>query len=294
MRRVLSTLLALSALAYLVAAQEAEQLASNEPNDALPWDRMDVTWLKFSTVPLTASAAVSSGWVLSGACGAGGSWFGNRYLLNNDLSTAPLYDNAGNLVGFQFGIYDTPNTTYINYGWQQQTAFSPNGQAYWTVTTYFVDPNSICSDRPATEGRPVMRKVAAGVGAIGDRVWLQLANGQYMVFPLFENDANPAGWVTGKCFWTMGKHYWYKINSTMTCDQLFPVFLIYNKGVLTTYGAITGVGSAQTQSSSRWEHPGGDVLHKFLPDGGAPDCIFKVGDLSTQHVFLTNPLFDYC
>jgi len=137
-----------------------------------------------------------------------------------------------------------------------------------------------------------------GVFAIGDRVVLKRGNispAQFMELPLGESDAPAAGWVKGKCFVSMGLHYWYELTPTMSCDEIFPLFIIYNDDVLTTFGAITGVGTAaQNQTSSRWEHPGGSELHLFLPDGGAPDCIFNAGPLSTQHVFLTNPLFDFC
>jgi len=287
-RSLLFCCLAVATFASSSIHVQSEDLASN----SLPWDRVDVTWAKFSGIPLKAEDAQRGGWVLSGSSclDQNVSWAGNRYLLGGDLSAAPLYDSAGNLAGYQFGMYEAPPAPVQNI-WQPQTAFSPSGASYWTLTTYFVDPKTICST--AANSKLVTRR-AGNVAAIGDRLVLQTAK-HLMTMPLNENSAAAAGWVNGKCFYTMGQHWWYNMTSTMSCDNIFPLFIIYNNHVLTTYGVITGVGTAsQYLTSSRWEHPGGVELNLFLQSSSAPACIFSAGDLSTQHVFLTEPLTDFC
>jgi len=260
---------------------------------ATNWDRLDVTWAKFSGIPLTASDAAKDGWTLSGSCSDATSWSGNRYLLNGDLSSGPIYDAGGHLAGYQFGIYETPPAGLQNIWTHQPSTFSPTSQPYWTLTTYFVDPKTMCQAK-APGAEMVMRHAFDRLGAIGDRLVLQVGNGTLINMPLQESDAPKNGWVKGKCFISMGQHYWYNLSPSLPCEQFFPLFLIYNRGVLTTYGADTGMGNAQHQTSSRWEHPGGSVIKLFMSTDQAPPCIFTAGELSTQHVFLTNPIFDLC
>lgn len=261
---------------------------------ALPWDRLDVTWQKFTGLPITSSAAQSQGWTLLGGChDANVPWFGNRYVLQGDLSTALIFDSNGNLAGVQAGIYQNPPKPHQFTVWENQTAFSPTGQPYWTITTYFTEPFNLC--RMAVGQAIKTRFVTESQQAIGDRLTMKLGSSpNFMDLPLNEADAPAAGWVKGKCFISMGQHYWFNISEGMTCDDFFPLFIIYNKGILTTYGFDTGIGEAQNQASSRWEHPGGKALDLFFQPGSMAQCIWNVGNLSTQHVFLTNPLFDWC
>lgn len=50
-----------------------------------------------------------------------------------------------------------------------------------------------------------------------------------------------------------GLHYWYDLSKSMSCDRLFPMFLLYNNGVLNGFGWAFGM-DLQTYSS-RIEHP---------------------------------------
>lgn len=48
-----------------------------------------------------------------------------------------------------------------------------------------------------------------------------------------------------------GVHYWYAATLDMSCDNFFPVFLLYNGGVLNAFGW----AFQADLSSSRFEHP---------------------------------------
>lgn len=48
-----------------------------------------------------------------------------------------------------------------------------------------------------------------------------------------------------------GVHYWYAATRDMSCDNFFPVFLLYNGGVLNAFGW----AFQADLSSSRFEHP---------------------------------------
>lgn len=65
-----------------------------------------------------------------------------------------------------------------------------------------------------------------------------------------------------------GKHYWYNLSDDMDCGDIFPVFLLYNRGKL------NGMGWAMTTpiDSPRYEHPPPSsyevcFVFNFLPFG---------------------------
>ena len=53
-----------------------------------------------------------------------------------------------------------------------------------------------------------------------------------------------------------GRHYWYNISADMSCDDFFPVFLLYNRDRLTGFGWVAR-GNA---NSPRYEHPSSNSL----------------------------------
>jgi len=148
------------------------------------------------------------------------------------------------------------------------------------LTFYFVDPKNICNSR-----------VVKRFQGTGDRLVLQNGSNQtdLIYFPLSEKDVRKP-WIDGRCFYTMGKHYWYNISSDMDCDYFFPVFLMYNKGVLNAFGPDISAPIA----SPRWEHPSGSELDWFFNEDTVPQCLFNRSDLSTIHIYLTSAYWDFC
>ena len=54
-----------------------------------------------------------------------------------------------------------------------------------------------------------------------------------------------------------GQHYWYDVSKKMDCQDFFPVFLLYNDGLLNGFGWATS-GNLE---SKYVEHPPADRLH---------------------------------
>ncbi len=53
-----------------------------------------------------------------------------------------------------------------------------------------------------------------------------------------------------------GQHYWYNVRKDMSCDEFYPMFLMYNNGKLNAFGwAFKG-----DFKSNRFEHPKASVL----------------------------------
>jgi len=153
----------------------------------------------------------------------------------------------------------------------------------WTLTAYTVNPSSIC-----TVGRTADQYNAQGTGY---GLWIQNSTNPEasIEIPLAETEAQAGGaWGHGHCFYTMGNHYWYKISADMDCANLFPYFLLYNKGSLNAFGfAIDTAG--EFSNSKRWEHPPSLVLGQFITP--VPNCLANQNQYSkhnTMHIYFTD------
>jgi len=207
-----------------------------------------------------------------------GKFFGQRYWHNKDATLSLLFDKNGFIAGIQTSVPKSKfnpnpkNTNYVEDG------------DYWTVTAYFMDPNSIC-----TVGRTADDlKTATAAG-----LWLQTSssplNGGLFKVPEKEDDIKPTKWGHGKCFWTMGQHYWYDIRKDMDCDaDAAPECLLYNGGKLTGFCfAINGLFDGDRYD---YPHPDKNAVAKFMDP--VPDCFSKTpgwtGKQSTMHVYFTD------
>ena len=50
----------------------------------------------------------------------------------------------------------------------------------------------------------------------------------------------------------LGQHYWYNISKEMSCNDSFPMFLLYKRGTLTGFGWAM---IADLTTTERVEHP---------------------------------------
>jgi len=246
----------------------------------------------FDTLPRTVADALNDGWVLdkaAGNCGADGSYFrGNRYLLNGDKAAMLLFDKSGYVAGIQAGIPKTAPPATANYP-------KPNNAKYhvfneesdaWVITTYFVDPATIC-----TAGRTEEEFKKYGTGD-ALRIQNSTTPDSYITVPRDEAEVTKkTKFILGQCFYGMGNHYWYDIRDTMDCDDTFPVFLLYNKKRLNAFG---WAFNPNYDSSYRWEHPSQSAFKYFLPLP-FPPCLGKDEPTSTLHIYLsTNPIANLC
>lgn len=239
---------------------------------AKKWSDFHVTFKKFTDLPETSKEAEDDGWTKTASCGASSYFNGNRYVLNNDKSTMALYDYNGDIAGMQFGIAKS-----------LATDLSFKNKRHWNeekdslvITAYFTHPSGICNGR--TE----------------DNLYIQVGNSSddVMRIPYLESDLGSTLWVKGKCFFFMGQHYWYNISKEMSCDDSFPVFLLYHKGKLTGFGWAV---IADLNTTSRVEHPTPSELGYFFESKTQPKCLDTAGALTTQHIYLKKyPLTILC
>ncbi|WAR22632.1 hypothetical protein MAR_016606, partial [Mya arenaria] len=79
--------------------------------------------------------------------------------------------------------------------------------------------------------------------------------------PITIEQARSSEWTEGNCFNAMGTHFWYRTSVDMDCDDFFPMFLLYNGGVLDGFGWAYAIN---LQTSSRFEHPNSSVFPVML------------------------------
>ncbi|XP_005091074.2 uncharacterized protein LOC101846787 [Aplysia californica] len=249
------------------------------------WNNLRVTWglnipKHFNAMPRTVSDAVKQNFKKISSCDKNAKWRGNRYVKDNDYAVVLLYDVNGYIAGIQTSI---PNNQANGYPSSKiQPPFLPDGNRY-TATAYFVDPSIIC-----TRGRTAAQYAAQGTGT---NLYIQeTANPEASTqVPRNEADLANTKWTKGKCFFSMGMHYWYDVKENMDCGGLFPVFLLYNGGKLNAFGWAMQTGL----SSSQYEHPDITVIDKFMQT--VPTCLKSVKALSTMHIYLTDKYYlNFC
>ena len=227
------------------------------------WTDFHVTFMTFSHLPKTSQDAENDGWVKTGSCGESSYFRGNRYVLDNDKSTMVLYDSNGDFAGIQFGI---AKSLLTEKSFTKRAHWNEEGDSL-VITAYFTHPSSICNG-----------------GRADDNLYIQTGPSprHFMNIPYQESDLGSTLWVKGKCFIWMGQHYWYNIFKEMSCNNSFPVFLLYN------WGKLTGFGWAMIAdvTSNRVEHPSKNEIKYFFQPDTQPKCLQNVGTLTTQHIYL--------
>jgi len=245
--------------------------------DNTVWGTLQARWdflpsRAFFNQPLTTAKAVSDGFTKISDCDASSAFRGQRYVKNNDRSLILLYDVNGYIAGLQTALPKNLPNGYPSK--LLQPPFVEEGDT-WVVTAYFTDPAKICST-----GRTPSEFAAE---AVGTNLYIQNSTkpDESVEIPRSQNDIGSTQFVEGECFKSMGQHYWYRIYDDMSCDSIFPFFLLYNDGQLNGFGfAFTANLTAPI-----YEHPTYDVLPKFMKS--VPKCLANVPVISTLHVYLT-------
>lgn len=253
--------------------------------DNTEWNDLKVTWgynpleqRIFESMPKTESEAQSKGWIKEKSCGQIN---GNRYILDNDRSVLLVYNALGKIAGIATSIpkglpFNMPSSDV-------KKLFTDEGD-YYTLTGYFTDPDTVCS-----------KTAANGDHLIGDRLVFKGDNFK-LDAPMSESKVGNL-WTKGKCFYTMGVHYWTTMDATpvdknTSRDQFVPIFLLYNRGRLTGFGWALNADL----DSSRYEHPepsANDLFFQSTPKYMKDST--QIGKQSTLHIYFDNmPLLDLC
>ncbi|KAL4231141.1 hypothetical protein ACF0H5_008724 [Mactra antiquata] len=262
--------------------------------DQSDWNGLKVTWgvnpfSSFISQPRTVSDAQRGHWQETNpgaACDANPKFLGHRYIKDNDMGVILIYDANGYIAGIQLGFPRnfSPNTNNFPFAPLDGHPVITDGDNYF-LTAYFVDPATVCAGRTAgqfaSEGTGTGLWIQNGTDPVRDSITI----------PQRMSDADASKWTKGACFISMGVHYWYQISKGMNCDNFYPVFLLYNGGVLNGFG--WAIGMDLKSYSSHIEHPPQSSYGNFMLE--TPDCLNAMGTLTTLHIYMTDSaLADTC
>ncbi|XP_012944492.1 uncharacterized protein LOC101862243 [Aplysia californica] len=254
------------------------------------WNNLKVTWglnpfssSTFVGMPRTETQAISQGFKKISSCSTTGTFRGNRYVKGNDYAVVLLYDVKGYIAGIQASIPGNQTDGFPKH--RSDKIFVKDGDRY-TITAYFVDPSTIC-----TTGRSAAQFSSHGTGT---NLYIQKdenPEASTMIPHQETNVKKVSEWTEGKCFLTMGKHYWHSLtkDKNMDCNKMLPVFLLYNGGELNGFGWAmnTNLGSP------RYEHPTKTSIPSFMHT--VPTCLLNAQHLSTMHIYFTTHVeLDLC
>jgi len=269
---------------FLICSTLLSVLAANAHADS-DWTSLKVSWYfnplsswGFDAMPrdLANNTAFEK---KDDMCANGGKFLGQRYWYKKDPTVILLYDKNGIIAGLQTAF---PKAEYFPPDHLKEKYYIEDGDL-WTLTAYFVDPSTIC-----TQGRSKSDLASQGTGT---GLWLQYGPDPVkdsVHIPNDEAEMKKTKWGHGKCYWTMGMHYWYNVSQDMNCDDFVPNCILYNGGKLSAFCFATGANLIL--SSKRFDSPAplNIVLNKFFDR--TPDCFFKQPNyflVSTMHVFFT-------
>ncbi|CAG2202124.1 unnamed protein product [Mytilus edulis] len=208
------------------------------------WGINPLSSTSFVAMPLTENDAKSQGFQKISDCGDSSGLHGIRYVKDNDMNLILIYDVQGHIAGISAAV-----PTNMANGWPHAFLkghpFIKSGNHHH-ISAYFVDPAIICAS-----GRTTALYHQQGVGTD-----LYIQNGTDPIadsikIPHLQSGITSTHWTKGKCFPTMGLHYWYNIRKDMSCDEFYPSFLLYNGGKLNAFGW----AFIADLTSSRLEHP---------------------------------------
>jgi len=225
--------------------------------------------VRSENLPITEREAKHHGWRKADHCKCDGSklFRGKRYRYKDENGTMLLFDSSGRLAGMQAAV---PTSVEMA---EQRKYMMPVDDGRYHLTIYFKDPKKICNV-PAGRDRNNEKRFLIQTGPN----WKSI-----MDVPINENELESTLWVKGSFVLVMGQFYWYNTSKEMDCEQVFPIYLTYSKGILYSFGW-TFKGYFE---DPRFDHPSPTLAAMAFNGDTYPDCIKnakKTG--STQHVFL--------
>lgn len=243
----------------------------------------------FNELPRTAEDAEAKGYKkLPGPCT--GQNLGYRYMKPREYATILLFDENGYIAGLQTAFPMSKVKKYFQDD-EELGTIGPfdnipmfmqdkiGKEKVYTLTAYLVDPGSICwsgrtKDEFDIQGTGTGLFFQNGTNPIKDSIHI----------PMYQKELSHTRWVRGKCFATIGTHYFYNVRDEMDCTSFFPGFLVYNRGKLTGFGWIV---TGNYEFSERFEHPMKDTLSSFMSP--MPTCIrdsTRDPGITSMHVYM--------
>jgi hypothetical protein len=235
-------------------------------------DRLVRTYTEYITLPKTAAEARAAGWQSSGTCDP------NTGMAFNFKGVGPsieypltlYFTSGGQAAGAGVEVYGQLPEKLVNAGF-----WAVSGTDQYHITLSFRASQAMCSGSTSPD-------------ALGDRLIVNPGKLNYMI-PVIESELIEAKWHKGSCFWGMGYHWFYDIqtapNMSWQAQNLLPIVPMFNNG---SVNAIFFASSSVQQSifdPHTWEPI---PLPNFLMCKNTcdADCTFTgTSAWSTYHIY---------
>jgi len=268
--KAFTSLITLAFLALAVHAQEQT------------WPHLRTTWKPiggFDVQPRTEAELLEAGWTLELACGDSETFTGNRWI-DPQMDLVIITDINGFIAGAGSlipAVLLDPQQALNPYYQIDRLA---NGQEFYALTAYFVDPATIC-----TTGRTQAEFDVEGTGNM-----LAFQNGptpaDLEIIPLEDTGLTETHWNKHNCFLNMGRH-WFTLNydPNESCDAITPFQLVYHNGKLNGFV----FQSVTSYTTARYEEVTVAAIDAIVDT--APTCLYDLVETpgqQTMHVYLSD------
>eukprot|EP01092_Planopodium_desertum_P008742 TRINITY_DN371_c0_g1_i1.p1 TRINITY_DN371_c0_g1~~TRINITY_DN371_c0_g1_i1.p1 ORF type:complete len:288 (+),score=57.19 TRINITY_DN371_c0_g1_i1:40-903(+) len=183
-------------------------------------DRLLRDYTVYDALPINTTAAIASGWQLSDSTcdpNLGLAYTYSGAYASQDYPLTLYFTSAGQIAGMGINIYGAVKQNLIDKGF-----FQPIDTNIYFMSVSFRNTTEMCS-------------TSRSVNALGDRLIVNADTISYQL-PVLESDAANLNWTKGACFYSMGYHYFYDLQSapemSWEAANLLPIVLMYNKGII--------------------------------------------------------------
>lgn len=90
----------------------------------------------------------------------------------------------------------------------------------------------------------------------------------------------------------LGVHYWYNMTEDMSCERIFPIFLLFNGGRLNAFGFAFATNI--TDSEKRFEHPPQNAYGVCNPNLPKPTNQLNFSCLASCILFIVVETLQLC
>ncbi|XP_050407992.1 uncharacterized protein LOC126823289 [Patella vulgata] len=257
------------------------------------WEHLSLRYGLWYKPPRTPSEALQQGYTRVNDICKMDTYHGFMYVQEGNDKSRVIFDLNGNLAGMQTMIpgnlkgFNSKNETIrlppigIIPPILLDVERGPKGMQMYTITAYFKHPKLICS--------PYAPNVSPGRG-----FFLQTGYNveeHYEQIPLSARHLSP-DWVAHTCNPKMGLHYFKKLTPNMKCEDMYPVFLMYNsEGQLGAFGwSFQGAPSPFLEDDLTWFRISPQYYPFVFDTSQLPSCMYnKNFQVFGIHVWLRDP-----
>jgi len=187
-------------------------------------DRILRDYTVYEAMPINSSSARSTGWTIGTTCDPHRGYKAT-YKGTAPTSSTPIslyFTAAGQIAGIGVNIYGDVKSQLVKAGFYEAV-----GSSEYFIGVFFRNSSemSLCSSSVSQD--PLGNTLIINPGGVA---W---------PIPLTAEEATAKNWANGSCFYSMGYHYFYDLNTaplmSWEAANLLPIVPMYNNGVINAF-----------------------------------------------------------